>query len=163
MTIEKLEKHELFGLLSPNEINRLSVASGVARLKEGDRIYSEGVPASHLFVLIKGRVELKRPTKGGPNLLVDDLIAGSIFGVSSLMGADRYLLNAECVEDSEVLKIEGIVLRQILDENPVVGYAMQRKVSQIFFNRYLNAMERLHTVVQAITIRSGPGVGPTRS
>jgi CRP-like cAMP-binding protein len=79
------------------------------------------------------------------------------------MGADRYLLNAECVEDSEVLKIEGIVLRQILDENPVVGYAMQRKVSQIFFNRYLNAMERLHTVVQAITIRSGPGVGPTRS
>jgi CRP-like cAMP-binding protein len=163
MTIEKLEKHELFGLLSPNEINRLSVASGVARLKEGDRIYSEGVPASHLFILIKGRVELKRPTKGGPNLLVDDLIAGSIFGVSSLMGADRYLLNAECVEDSEVLKIEGIVLRQILDENPVVGYAMQRKVSQIFFNRYLNAMERLHTVVQAITIRSGPGVGPTRS
>ena len=163
MPIEKLQKHELFGLLSPIEIKRLSVASGVARLKQGDRIYSEGVPASHLFVLINGRVELRRPTTGGANLLMDDLIAGSIFGVSSLMGADRYLLNAECVEDSEVLKIEGKVLRQILDENPVVGYAMQRRVSQIFFNRYLNAMERLQTVVQAIPIRSGPGVGPTRS
>ena len=156
MPIEKLEKSELFGLLSPNEIKRLSVATGIARLREGDRIYSEGIPASHLFVLLKGRVELKRPTAGGPNLLVDDLIAGSIFGVSSLMGADRYLLNAECVEDSEVLKIEGKVLRQILDENPVVGYAMQRRVSQIFFKRYLNAMERLQTVVQAIPIRPGP-------
>jgi CRP-like cAMP-binding protein len=154
MPIEKLEKHELFGLLSPNEIKRLSAVTGVARLREGDRIYSEGVPASHLFVLIKGRVELKRPIKGGTNLLMDDLMPGNIFGVSSLMGADRYLLNAECVEDSEVLKIEGKILRQILDENPVVGYAMQRRVSQVFFKRYLHAMERLQTVVQAIPIRS---------
>jgi CRP-like cAMP-binding protein len=150
MPIEKLEKHELFGLLSPNEIKRLSAVSGVAKLKEGDRIYSEGVPASHLFILIKGRVELKRPTKGGISLLVEDLIAGGIFGVSSLMGTDRYLLNAECVEDSEVLKIEVKVLLQILDENPVVGYALQRRISQIFFKRYLNSMERLQTVVQAI-------------
>jgi signal-transduction protein with cAMP-binding, CBS, and nucleotidyltransferase domain len=155
MPIEKLEKHELFGLLSPNEIKRLSAASGVASLREGDRIYSEGVPASHLFVLIKGRVELKRPTKTGTSLLVDDVIAGSIFGVSSLMGADRYLLNAECVEDSEVLKIEGKVLSQILDGNAMVGYAIQKRVSQIFFKRYLGAMERLQTVVQAIPIRSG--------
>ena len=153
MHIEKLEKHELFGLMNPNEIKRLSAVSGVAALKEGDRVYSEGVPASHLFVLIKGRVELKRPTKGGPNLLVDDLIAGSIFGVSSLMGADRYLLNAECVEDSDVLKIEGKTLLKILHDNSVVGYAIQKRVSQIFFKRYLNAMERLKTVVQAIPIR----------
>ena len=150
MPIEKLQKHELFGLLNPNEIKRLSAASGIGTLKEGDRIYSEGVPASHLFILIKGRVELKRPTSSGPSFLVDDLIAGSIFGVSSLMGTDRYLLNAECVEDSEVLKIEGKALRQILDDNPVAGYAVQRRVSQIFFKRYLNAMERLQTVVQAI-------------
>jgi signal-transduction protein with cAMP-binding, CBS, and nucleotidyltransferase domain len=159
MSIERLEKHELFGLLSPNEMKRLSGATGVAKLKEGDRIYSEGVPASHLFVLIKGRVELRRPAKGGLNLLVDDLIAGGIFGVSSLMGTDRYLLNAQCVEDSEVLKIEGKALRQILDNNPTVGYAVQRRVSQIFFKRYLNAMERLQTVVQAIPMRPSPEGG----
>ena len=123
-------------------------------LKEGERICSEGFPASHLFVLIKGRVEHKRPTSEGPNILVDDLIAGSIFGISSLMGADRYLLNAECTEDSEVLKIENKVLRQILDENPVVGYAVQRRISQIVFKRYLNSIERLQSVIRAIPIRS---------
>lgn len=154
MPIEKLQKHELFGLLSPNEINRLSAASGVAKLKEGEKICAEGVPASHLFVLIKGRVELKKPTREGPNILVDDLLAGSIFGISSLMGAERYLLNAECTEDSEVLKIENKVLRQILDENPVVGYAVQRRMSQIIFRRYLNSMERLQSVIQAIPMRS---------
>lgn len=150
MIMEELVSHELFGLLSPKEVERLSYASGVVRLKEGERVYSEGVPASHLFVLLKGRVELRRPAKGGPGLLVTDLLKGSMFGVSSLMGTDRYLLNAECVEDSEVLKMEGRVLRQILDENPMVGYAVQRRISQIFFRRYVNAMERLQTVAHAV-------------
>ena len=96
--------------------------------------------------------ELNRPTKGGPSFLVDDLTPGNIFGVSSLVGKDRYLLNAECVDDSEVLKIEGKALRQILDENPQVGYAMQRRISQIFYKRYVDAMERLQTVIQAIPL-----------
>ncbi len=148
MPIEKLEKHEIFGLLNPNEIKRLSAVSGVAKLKEGEKIYSEGVPASHVFILLKGRVELRRPIQGGPSLVMDDLVAGNICGVSALMGVDRYLLNAECVEDSEVLKIEGKALRQVLDENPAVGYAMQQRVSQIFFKRYLNAMERLQILTR---------------
>ena len=152
MAVEKLEKHELFGLLSPADIGRLSNVSGLVKLKEGDKICSEGIPASHLFILIKGRVELRRPTRGGHSFLVDDLIEGSIFGISSLTGTDRYLLNAECVKDSEVLKIEGKVLRQILDENPVVGYATQRRISQIFYKRYVDAMETLQTVAQAIPL-----------
>ena len=152
MAVEKLEKHELFGLLNPKEMERLSNASGVAKLKAGDKVYSEGIPASHLFVLLKGRVELRRLTSEGPSFLVEDLIEGALFGVSALVGTDRFLLNAECVEDSEVLKIEGKVLRQILDENPVVGYATQRRISQIFFKRYVDTMERLRTVVQAIPL-----------
>ena len=155
MAVEKLEKHELFGLLSPKEIERLSNASGILKLKKGDKVYSEGIPASHLFVLLKGRVELRRLTSEGPSFLVEDLIEGALFGVSALVGTDRFLLNAECVEDSEVLKIEGKVLRQILDENPVVGYATQRRISQIFFKRYLAAMERLQAVVQAIPLGRG--------
>ncbi len=153
MPVEKLQRHELFGLLSPREIERLSNASGVVQCKAGEKVYSEGVPASHLFVLLKGRVELKRPTKGGLSLLVDDLPEGSIFGVSSLTGTQRYLLNAECVEDSEVLKVEGEVLRQILNQNPTVGYTIQKRISQIFFKRYVDTMEKLQSVVQAIPLK----------
>jgi CRP-like cAMP-binding protein len=155
MVIEKLQSHELFGLLTPKEVERLSNASGIVKLKKGERIYSEGVPASNLFVLLNGRVELRRPTKGGLSFLVDDVLDGGVCGVSSLTGEERYLLNAECVEDSEVLKVESRVLRDILDENPAAGYATQRRISQIFFKRYLDAMEKLQIVVQALPM------GPT--
>ena len=135
MAFEKLEKHELFGLLGPEEIRTLSSASGVAALKEGDKVYSEGVPASHLFVLLKGRVELRRRTREGQSFVVDDLMEGSIFGVSALMEADRYLLDAECVMDSEVLKIEVKTLRRVLDQNPIQTHRSKTKCCDCTFLR----------------------------
>ncbi len=152
MAVEKLERHELFELLTPKEMERLSETSGTVKLETGQRICLEGAPATHLFVLLKGRVELRRPTKVGLSLLIDDLTEGGIVGVSSLMGADRYLLNGECVEDSEVLRIDAGQLRSILEENPVVGCAIQQRISQIFFKRYVETMERLQSVVQAMPI-----------
>ena len=73
---------------------------------------------------------------------------------SCLAGADLRgaVLNATCLEDSEVLKVEGVVLRRLLEENPMVGFAIQRRISQIFFKRYVDAMERLQTVVQAMPL-----------
>jgi CRP-like cAMP-binding protein len=153
MPVEKLKGHEVFRLLSPKEIERLAAGSGVMHLKEGEKIYSDGTSATHLFLLLKGRVELRRPTRGGQGLLVDDLVQGSLFGVSSLTGIDRYLLDAVCVEDSEVLKVESKLLGHVLDENPVVGYALQKRVSAIFFKRYVQAMERLQTVAQALPVQ----------
>jgi hypothetical protein len=51
-----------------------------------------------------------------------------------------------------VLKVESRILRAILDENPVAGYAIERKISQIFFKRYVEAMERLRAVVQVVAL-----------
>jgi len=152
MVEERLKAQDLFALLTPREVERLSSASGVVRLKKGERVYSDGLPASHLFILIKGQVELRRPASGDFNLVVDDIREGGVFGVSSLEAGERYLLNAECVEDSEVLKIESRVLRVLLDENPAAGYATQRKVTQIFFKRYVAAMERLRAVARAVAM-----------
>ncbi|MFZ0962147.1 MAG: cyclic nucleotide-binding domain-containing protein [Terriglobia bacterium] len=152
MVIEKLQRQDLFALLTPKEVERLSSASGVVKLKKGEKVYSEGLPASHFFVLVKGKVELRRPAEGNLNLLVDDIPEGGIFGVSSLAQGERYLLNAECVEDSDVLKVESRVLRAILDENPAAGYAFERRISQIFFKRYVEAMERLRSVVRVVAL-----------
>jgi CRP-like cAMP-binding protein len=152
MLIEKLQHHELFGLLTPKEVERLSGASRVVKVGKGERVYAQGSPATHLFVVLKGRVELRRPAKGGLSFLVDEVSAEGVCGVSSLSGGERYLLNAESVDDSEVLKVDSEVLRRILDGNPVIGYAVQRRISQIFFKRYVDAMEKLLSIVLAVPV-----------
>jgi CRP-like cAMP-binding protein len=148
MALEKLEKHELFGLLNETEMAILSNASGVMRFAEGEKVCREGNMAGHFFVLLKGRVELTRPNPGGPKILVDDLLPGSVFGVSSVMDTERYFLDGDCVQNSEVLKIEGRALRRVLDMNPTVGYVLQRRLSKIFFKRFVDAMERVQARAQ---------------
>jgi CRP-like cAMP-binding protein len=150
MTVNTLQRHELFALLNPKEMAVLASASGVVNARKGDRLYAAGSPASHFFIVLKGRVQLRKPTKSGPGLLVEDLGEKAVFGVSSITGTDRYLLNAECVEDADVLKLEGRVLRSILDQNPVVGHTIQKMVADIFFRRYVDAMERLDSVTHAL-------------
>ena len=51
-----------------------------------------------------------------------------------------------------MLKVETRALRQLLDENPVVGYAIQRRVSEIFFKRYVETMGRLQDVAHAVAV-----------
>ncbi len=154
MITDKLQHHELFELLTPKEVERLSSASGVVKLEKGERVYAEGMPASHLFALLKGKVELRRPTRGTLSFVVDEVAEGGVFGVSSLMGQTRYLLNAECVEDAEVLKVESQFLRRLFDENPAIGYAFERRISGILFKRYVDAMEKLRSIVQTVPLGS---------
>lgn len=148
MALEKLEKHELFGLLNEMEMALLSNASSVMSLAEGERVFREGNSASHFFVLLKGRVELTKPSSGGPSILVDDLLPGSVFGVSSVMDTDRYFLDGDCVKASDVLKIESRALRSVLETNPTIGYFLQRRLSKIFFKRFVDAMERIQAPAQ---------------
>ena len=97
MAVEKLEKHEIFGLLSPTELSELSSYSGIMNLHEGDRVCTEGRPATHFFVLLKGRVELRKRTKEGPSFLVDDLLPGSVFGISSVADGARCSKKSSCI------------------------------------------------------------------
>ncbi len=150
MTIDALSRTELFAPLNPAEMAVLNGASTVVRARKGETLYTTGYPATYFFVVLKGRVQLRRPRREGPGLLVEDLEEGGIFGISSITGADQYLLTAECVDDSELLRLDGRTLRRILDQNPIVGYALQRRVAQIFFRRYVDATEKLELTTQAL-------------
>jgi len=164
MALEKLEKDELFGLLNETEMALLSNASSVVKLEKGERACKAGHSASHFFVLLNGRVELTRPSAVGPSILVDDLLPGSVFGVSSVMDTARFYLDGDCVEDCEVLKIEGRALRRVLEMNPTVGYFLQRRLSKIFFKRFVDAMERVQAPARTVSVapaRSVFGFGTT--
>ena len=100
MVEERLKGHDLFALLSPKEVEILSSACEVVSLKAGQKVYNEGIPATHLCILLKGKVELKRPAEKDVNLLIEEVPVGGVFGVSSLAEGERYLLNAECAENS---------------------------------------------------------------
>lgn len=143
MKIESLEKQHIFDFLTPEQIDALSNVSKVIKLKPGETIYQRGDKTDYFYVVLNGAVQLRLPENGSASILIDELTPGAIFGscVSPLFGA--YFCTAQCARESELLRIRTARLKEILDRDCCMGYAIQSKISQIYFKRYMDTMKKL--------------------
>jgi CRP-like cAMP-binding protein len=152
MAVERLEKQEIFKHLRPDQMARLSDAAQVMPFKDGKTVYHRGAKANNFYIVLKGQVALRLPGKGGMNVLIDQLGEGNMFGGCVSAAMDSYALTAICTEESEILRIEAAALKNLMDEEPRMGYMIQSQISQIYFKRYIETMEKLQAIVLNIPL-----------
>ena len=151
---ERLKSQEVFSFLLPKQVDSISNAAQAIRYKEGDTVYSQGERAEFIYVVLEGEVMLRLPGKGGLSVPIDVATAGTMFGSCMCFDIESYSTTAQCTQDSKLLKIEAVALSDLMDEDLRMGYAMQRRLSQIYFNRYLNTMRKLQTVAMSLPVEA---------
>lgn len=149
---ETLIAQEVFGSLRPEQVNQISEAAERVSCAAGQTIYSKGAPADHFFVVLEGEVTLRLPGKAGVSVVIDQLGKGAIFGSCVCFSRDSYSLTAQCTSDSQLLRVESAALKDLMDRDLVMGYALQTRISQIYFNRYIETMKKLQAIVMNIPI-----------
>ena len=154
MASEHLLTKDVFGFLRPEQINKISEASVIAKFAAGETIYTKGAKASHLYVVIEGEVALRLPGKGPVSVLIDQLGPGAMFGSSVSFDSAAYMLMAQSLTDGKVLRIETAVLRRLMDEDTRMGYAMQSRISEIYFRRYVDTMQKLQAIVMNLPLEA---------
>lgn len=152
--VERLTAKEVFDFLRPDQVNAISEASDKISCVAGETVYERGSAADHLFTILKGEVALRLPGKGGISLVIDQLTKGAMFGSCVCFNRDSYALTAQCTEDSELLKIESAVLKGLMDEDLMMGYGLQTRISEIYFNRYTETMKKLQAIVMNIPVEA---------
>lgn len=152
---ERLESQDVFGFLTPKQVDSISNAAQVIHHKTGDTVYSQGEPAKSIYVVLEGEVLLRLPGKGGLSVPLDVATPGAMFGSCMCFDVENYSTTAQCTKDSKLLKIKAAALSDLMDEDLRMGYAMQRRLSQIYFKRYLNTMGKLQTVVMSLPVEAG--------
>ena len=73
-----------------------------------------------------------------------------MFGSCLSFQMEYYSLTAKCVEDCELLKINAKALKHMMDNDPVMGYAIQSRISQIYFKRYIETMDTLQNLIVSL-------------
>ena len=154
MVTEHLASREIFQLLRPEQVDAISDAAEEVSYKAGDIIYRRGEPAEFFYVVLDGHVALRLQRKAGVSILIDELTNGSIFGSCVCLQLDSYSLTAQCIEGSKLLKIKASTLKKLMDDDLVMGYAVQSAISQIYFKRYIETMNKLQAIVQTIPIEA---------
>ncbi len=150
MPAEKLTKQEIFRHLRPDQLDRLSSSARVLKLPAGRMIYSQGSKADNFHIVLKGQVALRIPGQHDLNLIIDELFEGDLFGGCISTALDTYSLDAQCVDDSEILVLESAALKRLMDEDPRTGYVIQSRISEIYFKRYIATMEKLQAIVMGV-------------
>ena len=154
MAIEQLDRREVFQFLRSDQVNTISDAAEVVEYEAGDTIYFKGAKAEHLFVVLDGQVSLLLPGKAGVSVLIDEATNGTVFGSCVCFDLDTYSLTARCTRDARLLKIESVTLKDLMDEDLVMGYTLQTHISRIYFVRYIETMKKLQAIVMNLPIET---------
>jgi CRP/FNR family cyclic AMP-dependent transcriptional regulator len=149
-----LEAHEVFSYLRPDQLGAVSEAAEPVSRRAGETVYRQGERADFLYVVLTGRVALSLPGRGDVSVLVDHLGAGEMFGSCVCLDLAEYSVTAQCVEDSELLRIEASVLKRLMDQDLKMGYALQTRISKIYFGRYVDAMRKLQAIVMNLPLEA---------
>jgi CRP-like cAMP-binding protein len=154
MAVAQLERNEVFQFLRPEQVMAISDAAKVVEYRGGDTVYEMGEPARYFYVVLDGQVALRLPGRSGVSIQVDQLTQGAMFGSCVCFDLVDYSVSAQCTMDSKLLRLDAATLKELMDRDLVMGYAIQTQISRLYFKRYLDTMKKLQAIVMNLPIET---------
>jgi signal transduction histidine kinase len=133
---EMLESFELLAGLPPQALERIAALAVEEHYAEGQVLFSEGSPAQALYLILRGKVSLEKRVQLGRTgtarqATIDVSGPWQAVGWSSLVVPYEYTSSAVCLEDTLVLSVSGVELRQLMEEQPEAGYQLMGRAASI--------------------------------
>ena len=113
----------------------------------GDILFRETDPANTLYLIQTGRIELESASRCGKTTTIQGLGAGDVLGWSWLFPPFAWHFQARATQPTRVLCCDGGHLLVRAEEDPVFGYAVMRRLTQLVIQR-LQATRRKLTQAQ---------------
>ena len=155
---DSLERISFFRTLDDDERELVAPISRSRHFAAGDVIFAEGAAIGPLRVLVSGLVSFRQHQRsGGEDALMGTVSEeGDLFGISALMGGqESYAYSAVCLEDTEVIEIDGEKLMQLCQDHPAVGVRILRRLTQVVTERLYAAREQIRSRIRPGLISHG--------
>jgi len=148
-----LKGHELFRHLSMDEVEKISGFSERREYDQGDVIFRVGDKAEKVYILLEGEVHLHlRAGQEEFRIVVAKVEKEDLFGISPLLASERYILEAQCTKDSEVLVVEAKKFRKLLETDSATGVLIMTEVARVYYERYVEVLNRLQSIVSQLPL-----------
>ena len=148
--ISLLSMVDIFGPLSPEEMEELAKRTPDTHLEQGDVLYTPKDGTERLFILKKGRVQVYEMNHGGEEITLSVVEGGNVFGEMALTGQSLQGLYVRALVPSTVVSLRRDDLEGLIMKKPEVGLRLVRELA-----------ERLHASEARYTDIVGKDV-PTR-
>ena len=141
MTIEEaLKQCPVFAALNQTELKRIASLAEEREYEAGTTILQKGDSANVLLVLQEGKVALQTTLPATQaaihrRVTVDIVNPNEVIGWSALVEPYVYVLTAVCLQKVKVIRINGIELRGLLQNEPKVGSEVLKELIKVVASR----------------------------
>ena len=104
-------------------------------LKAGEWLFHEGDEADSLYLVVHGSVDLKITLSQQRLEDLETIVEGEAIGWSAFVEPYQYTLGAVAATDVELVKLDGENLRNLMTQNPEIGYNLMCHVAQAIAKR----------------------------
>jgi len=149
-----IDSVEIFAPLSAEEKEAVSRSAIRSVYAPGELILKRGDPGDSMFVIYRGNVEVRLPSRDGNTQQVAALKPGDFFGEMALLTGEPRNADVLAASEVETLEIRKGVLQQLLDNNAALAEALSRTIAerQVRLDEYARAMPEEERRVKAQTI-----------
>jgi CRP-like cAMP-binding protein len=148
--LESISRIPLFQNLEPAQTALLRTLFENYSCPPETVIFKQGSPAVHLYLLLKGTVQIQYKPYDGPPITITHLSAGDVFGWSALIGSPHYTSSIVSTSEVKAVRIRGTDLRNLVNEHPTSGQIILEQLARVVSARWKNS----HAQAQAI-LKSG--------
>lgn len=134
MASQLLKNIYLFKELSATELDNLTALAKIETYSPGDEVFSEGDPATSLFIIKYGSVRIRRSGQSD-GVEVAQLGTGAHFGEMSFVDGEARSATVVALEKSEIAKIDFAALTSYFEKNPQAAVKFYRALSHFLCGR----------------------------
>ena len=141
VSTELLRRYPLFAGQSNYMLNEIAMLSNEITRAKDEWLFHENEEAAKLYLVLDGAVALTLFVylNNEQQHLASSHSLGKneIVGWSSIVPPHQYKMGARAVKGSQLLEIDAIPLRQLLDDNPEYGYHFLRQIAEVISERFM--------------------------
>lgn len=138
-----LRQYSFFEELSDQTFELVINCASTGQFPAGKFIFKEGDLAHHFYLIQKGFVSLEVATPQHGFVVIETLGEGDLLGWSWLIPPFKWHFDARALEKTEMISIDGQLLRQNMEKHPAQGYELLKRFIPVIVNRMQATRMRL--------------------
>jgi CRP-like cAMP-binding protein len=117
-----VRQSRLFQDVKPDSLKQIMAAGGTRSVEADGFYFLQGDPASHAYILLKGRVKMVQITPNGQQITMRIMTPGETFGgIAMLKPQAGYPATAQAAEDSTAIAWDTAGLRRLVEQEPAIS------------------------------------------
>ena len=124
---------------------------GLRSVKSGDMVLREGESGSAFYLIISGRVEVRKGMRGGQFKALVNLGPADLLGELGFFGAENRTASVMTVSECNMLQFDKDVFKKFAEANPEIGMKVYRGMAEVLSKRLTRIDESLmDTIIWAL-------------